>query len=66
MPDEDRPYKEIGMRMHPEMPRPNVPDDCNLNDFEIGRFGMASSRFTYGHISKQRWAEIFGDDKCQT
>ena len=61
MPDEDRPTIERGMRLHPDMPRPNVPDNANLNEFEIGRFGLASTRMTYGHISKQRWKEIFGN-----
>lgn len=48
--------------MHPDMPRPNIPEDMPLDKWSgIDRSDLCSKRFTYGHISKERWEEIFGN-----
>lgn len=46
------------MNMHPDMPRPenNLPDDYT-DGFDAS--DMRGKRFTYGHISRERWEEIF-------
>lgn len=51
------------MNMHPDMPRPNVPEEwSDLSKWSgLDRSDYASKRFTYGHISKERWEEIFGN-----
>jgi hypothetical protein len=50
------------MNMHPDMPRPNIPDDIPEDKWSgIDRSDYASKRFTYGHISAERWKEIFPD-----
>jgi hypothetical protein len=50
------------MNLHPDMPRPNIPDDVPLDQWSgIDRTDYCDKRFTYSHISKERWAQIFGD-----
>ena len=50
------------MNMHPDMPRPNIPDDIPLDKWSgIDRTDYASKRFTYSDIcSKEHWDQIFG------
>jgi hypothetical protein len=50
------------MNLHPDMPRPNIPDD--VKDWNgIDRTDYASKRFTYGHIDPADWNRIFPKDK---
>jgi hypothetical protein len=55
---ESRPHGT--MNLHPDMPRPNIPDDVPLDKWSgIDRTDYASKRFTYGHISPIEWNRIF-------
>ena len=48
------------MNLHPDMPRPNIPDDIPLDKWSgIERSDLAGKRFTYGHIDKAYWESIF-------
>ena len=50
------------MNMHPDMPRPNIPDEINHNTDWCGvdKSDLADKRFTFGHIPKEHWEQIFG------
>ena len=51
------------MNLHPDMPRPNIPDDIPLDKWSgIERSDLAGKRFTFGHIPKDEWDRIFGTD----
>lgn len=47
------------MNMHPDMPRPNIPEDVPLDKWSgIDRSDYSTQRFTYSKVSKQDWDAI--------
>jgi len=47
------------MNLHPDMPRPNIPDDVPLDKWSgIDRTDMCSQRFTYSRVKKADWDAI--------
>ena len=52
------------MNMHPECPRPNIPENVDVSKWSgIDRSDMCTQRFTFGHIPKDHWEQIFGKRK---
>jgi hypothetical protein len=48
------------MRLHPDMPRPNIPDDIPEDKWSgIDKTDYADKRFTYG-FDQAHWDSIFG------
>jgi hypothetical protein len=57
--DDERPQGT--MRMHPDMPRPNIPDEIRPDAWcGIDRSDYAGARYTYSKVSKAHWESIFG------
>jgi hypothetical protein len=55
---QSRPQKT--MRLHPDMPRPNIPDDIPLDKWSgIDKSDYADKRHTF-RATREHWEQIFG------